>query len=170
MAIKQVDPGHWYSTLAEQSYDSELAAKYYDDLERQKSQPESAGSKILDKLSAEEIKSLYIEMANRADQPARAMAWQEAQIEFCASHPDFLACPHNGSALVAVLTERGMLASDGTFTGTQADIEQAVYDLAERNVLLRKEKTPLPKRPFNAAEAYEMSYEELRKRAQENFQ
>jgi hypothetical protein len=165
MTVRKVGLDHWYSTLADETYDSELAARHYDDLERLRSSPESEGQKILDSLSTAQLKSLIIEMNVQSDQPAGRMDWQQIQQEFVDTHPDFFACPTNGGALSAVLVERGKLTPHGEFTGTMADIEEAYCDLAERNVLLRREGTPLPKRPFNEAAAYELPFDELEKRA-----
>jgi len=53
--------------------DSKLAARHYDNLERMKSTPESAGQKILDGLSTEELKSLMLELNVQSDQPAGRM-------------------------------------------------------------------------------------------------
>jgi hypothetical protein len=164
MSVKKVGTFRWHSTLADQDYDSEEAARHYDNLERMKSSPESAGSKILDSLSTEQIKSLATEMIAQADQVEGNRNWQQVQKEFVANNPDFVANPANGSALAAVLVERGKLDPSGVYLGTMADMQDAFIELAEKGVLQLREGARLPKR-VDEAEAYTLPIEELQRRA-----
>jgi hypothetical protein len=164
MSVRKVGIGQWYSTLARETYESELAAKHYDNLERMRSSPGSAGSKILDSLSTDQLKSLVTEMNAQAEQIEGNLDFNKVQEEFVANNPDYLANSHNGAALIAVLVERGKLASNGTFLGTMADMQEAYIDLAEKNVLQLRKGARLPQR-VDEAEAYALPLEELQRRA-----
>lgn len=163
MSVRKIGIGQWYSTLAEQTFDSEPAARHYDNLERMRSTPESAGQKILDGLSTEELKSLILELNVQSDQFEGNRNWQEVQKEFVAANPDYLPIPINGSALAAVLVERGKLDPNGTYLGTMADMQDAYTDLAEKGVLQLREGAKLPHR-VDEAEAYALPLEELERR------
>jgi hypothetical protein len=165
MSVRQVGVGHWYSTLAEQTYDSELAARHYDNLERMRSMVDSEGDKLLASLTPEQIRSLDAAARLQADQVNRRQDWQDVQKEFVAANPDYLANTANGSALAAVLVERGKLNPDGTFLGTLEDVQEVYVDLAEKNVLQLRPGTRLPKRTDGAAEAYGLPLEEVKRRA-----
>jgi hypothetical protein len=163
MAVRQIGINSWYSSLAEQTYDSEPAAKHYDNLERMKSSPESEGSKLLASLSTEQIRSLHAEMSIQAESVQGNLDWNRVQEEFVAANPDFLANPVNAASLTAVLLERGKLTPDGTFLGTMDDLQDVYVDLAEKNVLQMRKGARLPKRE-DPSEAYTMPIEELKRR------
>jgi hypothetical protein len=163
MAVTRIGDS-WYSSLTEQNYDSEVAAKHYDNLERMKSRPDSEGSKLLDSLSTEQLKSLVTEMGVRAEQVQGNLNWRQAQKDFVAANPDYVANTANGSALAAVLVERGKLTPDGTFLGTLDDMQEVYLDLAEKGMLQLREGARLPRR-VDEAELYTLSAEELKRRA-----
>ena len=164
MSVRQIGVGSWYSSLTEQSYDSELAARHYDNLERMKSAADSPGSKLLDSLSTDQLKSLVTEMQIQAEQVQGVQDWRQIQEEFVAANPDFLANERNGSALAAVLVDRGKLTSGGVFVGTMDDMQQAYIDLAEKNVLEMRKGARVPRRA-DPAEAYALPLEEVKRRA-----
>lgn len=163
MSVRQVGIGHWYSSLTEQSYDSLPAATHYDNLERLKSKPQSPGSKLLDSLSTEQLKSLVEEMTIQAEQVEGNLNWQQVQKDFVSANHDFVANTANGSALAAVLVERGKLLSSGIFLGTMADMQEAYVDLAEKGVLQLREGARPPQRA-DEAELYTLPLEEVRRR------
>jgi hypothetical protein len=164
MSVNKIGHESWHSSLTDQTYDSEQAARHYDNLERRKSAPESPGSKLLDSLSTDQLHSLVTEMNIQAEQIQGNRDWRRVQEDFVAANPDYLAIPANGSALAAVLVDRGKLTSDSVFVGTMEDMQDAYTDLAEKNVLQFREGARRPQR-VDAAEAYTLPLEELERRA-----
>ena len=164
MAVRQVKIGVWESSLTGQCFDSEIAAKHYDNLERKRTEADSEGAKILDSLSAPQLKSLFREINVQSEQGDAVRSWQAVQEQFLAENPEFLPCERNGAALAAVLIDRGKLTSSGVFQGTMQDVIDAYYDLAERGVLQLRKGMRLPARA-NETSLYDMPMEDLLNRA-----
>ena len=162
MSIKHLGHDSWQSTLDGGVYSSKEAAEHYERQALAKAHSETEGSKTLSEMSAEQLKSFFNAVSAQADAPDRVRDFREIQSEFISAHPEYLANTANGAALCAVLNDRGLLNSDGTFHGDLADMETAYLDLAERGILQLKKGTQLPKRT-NEIELYNMSAEELLK-------
>ena len=164
MSVRQVGIGTWFSTLTGQSYDSELAARTFDLREAKKVHPETEGSKLLDSLSASQIKSLYQAAAVEADIDNAVSDWREVQEQFLEAMPAFHPCTENGVALQTLLLSRGKLDNRGTFYGNLDDVIEAAHDLHEKGVLILKKGAKMPPRT-NEVEMYAMSADELAKRS-----
>jgi len=164
MAIKQVGPGHWYSTLAEQTYDSELAARHYDNEERMKLSVDPE-EKFLESLSTDQVKMYAQQKQVWAEKVHGSIGWKNIQQDFVNANPDYLPNEANGRTLAATLVALGKLdpVAD-VFLGTLDDMQNAYIELAEKGMLQLRAGTPIPKRAFNEAEAYELDLAELEKR------
>ena len=162
MAVTKVGHAQWHSSFTGQTYESEMAARHYEKEMRMASSAQSEGSKLIDSLTTEQLKSLVIESKIRADQIEGNLDWNQVQNEFVAANPDYVANTRNASALAAVLIDRGKLTPEGTFLGTMEDMQEAYIDLAEKNVLELRKGARVPHRVDDEAEAYAMPLEELR--------
>ncbi len=130
MSVRQVGFGHWYSTLAEQTFDSQAAALHYDNLERMKSTAESEGDKFLASLTPEQIRKLDAAARLQADQVERSIDWKHVQQEFVNANPDYLPNEVNGRTLYSTLVALGKLdpVAD-VFVGTMDDLREGLYRL-----------------------------------------
>ena len=164
MSIKHLGHDSWQSTLDGGVYSSKEAAEHYERQALAKAHSETSGSRALAEMSAEQLKSFFNAVSAQADAPDRVRDFREVQTEFISAHPEYLANTANGAALCAVLNDRGLLNSDGTYFGDLADMESAYLDLAERGILQLKKGERVPKRP-DEIEMYNMSAEELLKAA-----
>jgi hypothetical protein len=166
MSVQKVGIGHWYSSLTETAYDSEKAARHYDNLERQRMQAsgETYGTKLLNSISTGELKSLVSAAIVEADSIAGNRNFLEVQQDFVNANPDYVANRTNGIALSAVLVERGLLDPNGTYLGTMEDMQNTYIDLAQKGVLQMREGTKLPQR-VDEAEAYSLPMDELERRS-----
>ena len=150
MSIRQVKIGVWESSLTGQQYDSEIAARHYDQQEAKRSHPMTEGAKILESLTAAQIKSLHREMSVQADVDNSVANWADVQNDFLETCPEFLPHERNGSALAAVLVSRGILDARGIFYGTLNDVIDVYYELASQGVISLRPGTRLPKRESDA--------------------
>jgi hypothetical protein len=154
----------WHSSLDGGTYDSEVAARFYDDQERQKSSRESPGSKLIDSLSLDQLKSLATEARVEAEQTDGRQDWLQVQEEFVDANPEFLPNQRNAAALQAALLLSGKLTRNGVFLGTVDDVREAWLDLAEKGGLEPRPGVRLPQR-VDTAEIYKPPLEEIEKRA-----
>lgn len=162
MSIRHLGHDQWQSTLDGGIYTSKEAAEHYERQALAKAHSETPGSKILNSLSAPELKSLFEAATVEADQAESTRSWQSVQEQFLADCPAFLPCVENGSALATLLIERNKLTSQGTFLGVQEDVTQAFLDLCDRGMMRLVKGEPLPQRT-SELELYNMSADELLK-------
>jgi hypothetical protein len=171
MSVRKIGIGSWYSTLTEQTYDSETAALHYDKLERQKLTLETPEEKFLNSLSTEQVKMFTQQKQAWAEQVQGKIDWKHAQQEFVNLNPDYLPNEVNGRTLAAALVALGKVdpVAD-VFLGTMEDMQEAYIDLAQKGMLKLRPGAPVPQRAAKAAEAdpadpYTLPLEELRGRA-----
>jgi hypothetical protein len=161
MSVKEIKHGVWTSTLTGHEYDSETAARHYDSLERRRARTQTEGQKLLESLSAEQIKSLFLAANADIDENLSRPDTTQSGQEFFASHPEIVSegqvGDRNGAALRTYLLSQGKHAP-----WSQQDLEQAYEALAEVGALTLNGKA---KTAFNEQEAYEIPMAELEARA-----
>jgi hypothetical protein len=161
MSVKEIKHGVWTSTLTGHEYDSETAARHYDSLERRRARTQTEGQKLLESLSAEQIKSLFMAANSAIDEIASQPETEQSAKQFFAGHPEIVSegqvGDRNGAALRAYLLSKGKHAPF-----SQRDLEQAYEALTEVGALTLNGKA---KPAFDEEAAYAMSMEELEARA-----
>jgi hypothetical protein len=161
MAVKHLGHDDWLSTLTGQHFTSELAAKKYDNEERMRARTQTEGQKLLESLSAEQIKSLFLAANADIDENLSLPDTTQAGEEFFASHPEIVSegqvGDRNGAALRTWLLSKGKHAP-----WSQQELEQAYEALTEVGALTLNGKAKLA---FDEAEAYSLSLDELKARA-----
>jgi len=165
MSVSKIGHDQWYSSLTNNVYTSETAAKKYENEERIRSTPESGESKFMASLSQEQLK-YYIQNQNaRVERILAKIDWKHATQNFVNANPDYLPNEANGSALAATLVALGKYdpVAD-VFLGTMADMQEAYIDLAEKGMLKLRAGARLPQRA-DEAEAYTLPLDELRRRS-----
>lgn len=160
MPVKKVGFDDWVSTLTGHHYTSEAAAIHYDNLEKRRSRAQSEGDKILESLSAEQIKSLGLAFNSRIDENLNRPYADEQAGEWFASHPEVESGGQNGTANGAALGA-WLRASGKNPPFSKHDLENAYQALAECGALRLNDKPKL----FNEEEAYALPIEELEARA-----
>jgi hypothetical protein len=164
MAVKKVGPGQWLSTLTGHYETSEEAALHYDRLEAQKIRAgQDEGEKILDGLTAEQLKSLALAAVRRTDEVTNRPDGEDSIIRFVMSHPEYINEGADGSLNAGAMSAH--LRGQGKFPPYRVDdLQQAYEDLSELGVL--KLNTGNGGRSgFDQEEAEKMPLDELARRA-----
>jgi hypothetical protein len=160
MSVKQLAHDIWTSTLTGHQYDSLAAAQHYDSLEKRRASAQTPGQAILERLSAEEIKSLAMAFNSQIDENLSRPDGDKSADEFFANHTEGAWETEKGARNAAALgTWLRLQGKRPPFSS--ADLELA-YDAV--NEVGGLALTGPAKTSFNEAEAYEMPLEELKAR------
>jgi hypothetical protein len=127
--------GVWFSNLTGHSYDSEKAASHFDSLEARRRKTASAGDKVLESLTTEQLKALSFAMAVKEDQIQNRGYGEEQSRMFFEQHPELISSASaEGNANGASL--RTWLAGQNrTYPYSVHDLENAYSALSDLGVL-----------------------------------
>lgn len=170
MSVRKMGYDSWYSTLTEQTYESEQAARHYDALERRKLTLETPEEKFLASLTTDQVKAYAQQKMAWAEEANEKIDWKHAQQEFVNRNPDYLPNEVNGRRLADALVALGILdpVADA-FSGTLDDMQKVYVDLAQKGMLKFRAGTPLPQKATaneaDPADPYNLPMEELKRRA-----
>ena len=144
MAIKKVGHDMWESSLLGEVFTSQKAAEHYENLEKQRNVKRSAGDKLLDAMSTEELKSVLISAGARIDDQQNR-AQRDAQAgEWVSAHPELFTSSQE-NALINSGALRGWLLQQGKREPfSHWDFENAYSALATIGAL-RIDESKLPK-------------------------
>lgn len=169
MTVTKTGIGVWHSSLTDDTYDSEEAARHYDNLERRKLTLESPEEKFLNSLSTPQVKMYAQQKQAWAEEVQEKTDWRHVQQDFVNANPDYLPNPHNGKTLFDALVTLGKVdpVAD-VFLGTMADLQELYVDLAEKGMLQFRAGARLPQRArvkeADPTDPYTLPMEELRRR------
>jgi hypothetical protein len=146
MAVKQIG-SEFYSTLTSYSYTSRQAAEHYDNLEKRRSRAASEGDKLLESLSADQIKSLSLAMSAKIDEVQNRGYGQEVAAEWFEQNPEVISAGEaghaNGVAMNVYLKSQGR-----EFPYSKHDLDNAYSALQELGVIaIDDSKRPKAKDP-----------------------
>jgi len=162
MSIQKLGFRRWYSSLCEAEFETELAARKYEDEERMKWAANGPEAKFLESLTAEQAKYLAEKELRNADKGN----WMHVQQDFVNANPGFLPNKTNGERLSTALVVLGLLDPvTNLFSGTMDDMQAVYADLAAKGMLQLREGAPLPEPPFDEKAAYEMDFAGLERKA-----
>ncbi|HEV3482283.1 MAG TPA: hypothetical protein VGR97_08140 [Candidatus Acidoferrales bacterium] len=170
MTVEKIGPGQWRSTRVGSVFDSELAARHYDDLEALKETlaQDRLADEAAEKLSPDELLAIMRQAAHESDQKIGQKIGEDRIKDFIARHPEFVADGNVGVQNGAMM--RGWLLAQGkSMPFEDDDIEHAYLYLAELGHIALTEPRKNGSRAvftadFNETDAYEMPLEELKRR------
>ena len=131
MAVTKIGPGQWHSSLVDKVFDSEEAARHYDEKQEQILRGRTEQEKFLDDLPAEQLRS-YLEREMLADANRDASNAGKVLVDvWLAAHPEYLDSKHNGDQIAIYLKmKRGNAMPRDT-----RDIDEAVEALSRAGAL-----------------------------------
>jgi hypothetical protein len=128
-------PRGWKSTLLSAEFDSREAAQHYEDREKRRTAPESAGQKVLDGLSKDQLRSVIQEVHAQAEADQSSGLDREQTQAWLDENPHII---REGSEAGArnSLAIRSWLAARGKKPPfSPIDLELASNELQEQGVL-----------------------------------
>jgi hypothetical protein len=135
MSVKKAANGEWISSLTGFSYSSLEAAQFYDDRQKQEARVQTKGEKILENLSAEEIKSLYLAVTSRADEDEVKAQGAAQSEEWFQAHPEIISAPGEVGYANGVRMDLWLRQQGRSYPYSSQDLDQAYEALAETGVL-----------------------------------